>query len=99
MSETEVRDIFYSSSPTLSNTHVIAEEMCVLAPVITRMTNSSLVSGCVPDNWKIAPIIPLIKKLGLEIAHGNFRPVSNIPFISKIAEKAVIPQVLDREVG
>ena len=59
------------------------------------MINSSLVSSCVPDNWKIAHIIPLIKKLGLELVHGNFRPVSNLPFISKIAERAVIPQVLD----
>ena len=38
---------------------------------------------------------PLLKKLGLDIIFENFRPVSNLPFVSKTAEKAVLGQLLD----
>jgi hypothetical protein len=58
------------------------------------MINFSLESICIPNNWKTAPVVPLIKKLDLELILENFRPVSNLPFISKIAEKAVISQLL-----
>ena len=100
VSETQVRDIISSSSNASCQldpipTSLLKKSVDVLAPIITRMVNSSLVSGCVPDNWKIALVLPLIKKLGLELVQENFRPVSNLPFVSKIAEKAVIPQVLD----
>ena len=47
----------------------------------------------VPDNWKSAIVKPLLKKSGLELTYKNFRPVSNLPFISKIAEKAVLSQL------
>ena len=59
------------------------------------MINSSLTSGVIPENWKLALVIPLLKKLGLELIFNSFRLVSNLPFISKTAEKVVIPQVLD----
>ena len=59
------------------------------------MINSSLTSGVIPENWKLAVVIPLLQKLGLELIFNSFRPVSNSPFISKTAEKVVIPQVLD----
>ena len=36
----------------------------------------------------------MIKKLGLELVFNSFRPVSNLPFVSKVAEKEVIPQLL-----
>ena len=64
-----------------------------LAPIFAKMINSSLTSGVIPENWKLALVIPLLKKLGL--IFSSFRPVSNLPFISKTAEKVVIPQVLD----
>ena len=100
-SDTEARNIFSSSSNASCQLDPISTwllKKCVdtqVAPIITRMINSYLVSSCVPDNWKIAISIPLIKKFGLELVHGNFRPVYNLSFISKIDEKAGIPQVLD----
>ena len=66
-----------------------------LAPILAKMTNSSLTSGVIPENWKLALVIPLLKKLGLELIFNSFCLVSNLPSISKTAEKIVIPQVLD----
>ena len=63
-----------------------------LLPVITRIINLSLQSGCFPLSWKEALVHPLLKKIGLEATFMNFRPVSNLPFISKLAERAVFEQ-------
>ena len=59
-----------------------------LLPVITDIVNMSLSSGKFPDSLKLALVKPLLKKLSLnpEI-HKNFRPVSNLSFLSKIIEK------------
>ena len=61
-----------------------------LLPVITYIVNTSLSSSEVPPVLKLALIISLIKKLLLdpEILK-NFRPVSNLTFISKLIERVV----------
>ncbi len=57
--------------------------------------NSSLISGCVPEELKIATVQPLLKKPSLNLAvENNYRPISKLPFISKIIEKAVAKQLL-----
>ena len=66
----------------------------VLAPPITEMVNLSLLSGHVPEYWRTAVVSPLLKKPGLDLVYKNFRPISNLPFISKIVEKAALPQLL-----
>ena len=37
---------------------------------------------------------PLLKKLGMALLDMNYRPVSNLPFISKIIEKYVAEQLV-----
>lgn len=64
----------------------------ILIPLITLIINLSLEQGCFPSEWKLAAIIPLIKKLGLELIFKSFRPVSNIYFLSKISEEVVAQQ-------
>ena len=66
----------------------------VLAPPITEMVNLSLLRGYVPENWRTAVVIPQLKKPGLDLVYKNFRPVSNLPFISKVVEKAALQQLL-----
>ena len=41
---------------------------------------------------KHAVIQPLLKKLDLELVMKNYRPVSNLPFLGKALEAAVIMQ-------
>ena len=57
---------------------------------ITSIMNVSLEQGVFLDSWKIAIIRPLLKKLGLELITSNYRPVSNLPFLSKVLEKIVL---------
>ena len=52
----------------------------------------SLKSGQFPVAWKEALVLPLLKKPGLDILFKNFRPVSNLPFVSKLTESAVYNQ-------
>ena len=55
----------------------------------------------IPSNWLLpwsvenALVKPLLKKLGLELVFPSFRPVSNLPFISKLTEKASVNQLND----
>ena len=62
----------------------------VLAPSITEIFNLSLLSGGVPEIWRTAVVILLLKKPGPDFVNKNFRPISNLSFISKVVEKAAL---------
>ena len=47
------------------------------------------------DNLKEALLRPLIKKNGLELVFTNFRPVSNLSYLSKLIERVVCGQLVD----
>ena len=65
-----------------------------LLPIICRIVNLSLQTSCVPDNLKHAIVNPLIKKQSLDKENfKNYRPVSNLSFISKLLEKVVMARV------
>ena len=49
-------------------------------------------SGMMPEQLKNAIVRPLLKKPGLELEKKNYRPVSNLPFLGKLIEGAVIKQ-------
>ena len=55
---------------------------------LTAIFNLSLSTGKVPDNLKIAKVIPIHKKDDKEI-FSNYRPVSVLPCFSKILERLV----------
>ena len=66
-----------------------------LLPCITHIINDSLISGDVPVCYKDALVKPLLKKPGLDFnILKNFRPVSNLPFLSKILEKVVLKRLI-----
>ena len=55
---------------------------------LAKLVNTSLTLRVfAATNWKTLIIRPLLKKLGLELILANYRPVSNILFISKMVEK------------
>ena len=61
-------------------------------PVITKIINLSLHLGVMPKELKHAHIRPLLKKPNLQHAKENYRPVSNLSFLGKAIESAVILQ-------
>ena len=66
----------------------------VVLPAITCIVKSSLSSGAFPSALECAIIRPVLKKQGLERdILTNYRPVSNLPFLGKVIEKAVSLQV------
>lgn len=61
-----------------------------LIPIITAIINKSLATSHVPSSFKKAMVRPLLKKPGLDKeVFKNYRPVSNLRFISKLLEKIV----------
>ena len=66
-----------------------------LLPVITDIVNRSLDEALMPNSLKTALIIPLLKKTNLDTEDfKNFRPVTNLPFVSKLIEKSVAVQLV-----
>ena len=62
------------------------------------LTIINLSSGVVPANLKHAVVQPLLKKkkMGLDpTVLANYRPISKLPFLSKILENIAYSQVMD----
>ena len=74
-------------------TPLLVKSIDALLPVITEIINLSLQSGYFPPVWKEALVLPILKKANLDLVYKNYRPVSNLSFISKVIERAVFLQV------
>ena len=67
-----------------------------LVSPITAILNLSLSSVTFPSALKHASISPLLKKPNLDPDDPNsYRPVSNLPFLSKLIERAIFIQLSD----
>jgi hypothetical protein len=67
-----------------------------IVPVLTNLINTALSTGQFPSSLKSAIVKPLLKKSSLDPQiYKNFRPVSNLPFISKVLEKVIASQLMD----
>ena len=64
-----------------------------ILPLITKIVNMSLGDGIFCREWKTTVVRPLLKKFGLELIFPNYRPVSNLTFISKVIEQCMLLQV------
>ena len=99
VSEEDVRKTILSSKPTTCPldpipTPLLISNLDILLPIITNFINDSLVSGIFPDIFKTAVVRPLLKKSNLDRNNlKNYRPVSNLSFLSKIIEKLVLQQI------
>ena len=94
MSEDDTKRLITSSNKKSSSldpipTKLVIECLDVLLPVITKMINLSLESGIFPCIWKEADVQPRLKKQGLEVLFENLRPISNLPYVSKLVERTV----------
>ena len=74
-------------------TNILKKILPVVCPLITKIVNTSLTDGEFSTKWKTAMVRPLIKKMGLDLIKQNFRLVSNLAFISKIVEWAMLLQL------
>ena len=74
-------------------TWLLKEHLELFGTILTDIVNSSLVDDEVSSNLKSALVRPLLKKLNLELEKKNYRPVSNLTFISKLVERCVVIQL------
>ena len=99
VTEDDVRAIIVKSKPTTCSldpipTPLLVENIDPLLPAVTQVVNESLVTGIFPTTFKTAVVKPLLKKRGLDQNNlKNFRPVSNLSFLSKVIEKVVLKQL------
>ena len=69
--------------------------MYILLTPITNIVNLSSESGSFPEVLKVSHITPLLKKPSLSKDDmKNYRPVSNLYFISKLIEKIISNRIL-----
>lgn len=64
----------------------------VILPYITHVINFSITSNYFPDAWKYAHIIPIPKKV-VSCDLKDYRPISILPFLSKVLERVVHRQL------
>ena len=77
-------------------TQFLKDHLDLFVPAITKLINYSLSSGIVPAKFKQALITPHIKKPYLDPnILKNYRPVSDLPFHSKVLERVVHTRLSD----
>ncbi len=96
--EEELYKLVKSSKPTTCRFIFPSKLLKAVLPEVIdpllAIIHSSLSLGYVPKNFKLAVIKPLIKKPQLDPKDlVNYRPISNLPFLSKILEKVVSSQL------
>ena len=65
-----------------------------LAPQINNIINSSITTKTFPVKWKLGKIIPILKSAqDSRLLPSSFRPISLLPTLSKLTERAVQKQV------
>jgi len=75
-------------------TSILKQCVSVLAPVVTEIINLSLSSGTFPSIFKQSVVSPLLKKPKLDKdSLTNYRPISNLSFLSKLTERIVKDRV------
>uniref|UniRef100_A0A8C5N4G9 Reverse transcriptase domain-containing protein n=1 Tax=Leptobrachium leishanense TaxID=445787 RepID=A0A8C5N4G9_9ANUR len=93
--EEEVNSLLSSSHLTTCPldpipSHLIPPLSSSLTPALTHIFNLSLSTGSFPSAFKHALVTPLLKKPSLDTnSPSNYRPVSLLPFTSKLLEKLV----------
>ena len=97
VSEVDIKKIVMSLSTKTCEldclpTSILKENLDLIVKPLTIIINKSLNSADFPLHWKCAIVRPLLKKPGLDLSYNNYRPVSNLSFISKVLEKTVLNQ-------
>ena len=70
------------------------ETVDLLLPFLTTLVNTSLMQGWLPASQNHAIVTPRLKRSGLDPNDmANFRPVSNLIFMSKVIERAAASQL------
>ena len=99
LSQSDVRNLVLNLSKKSCSldpmpTRLVVECLDTLLPVLTKIINLSLQTGKFHSGWKLALVRPVPKKPNAEMTFSNFRPISNLSYVSKLVEGAATAQIL-----
>ena len=63
-----------------------------MEPIITVLMNKIISCNVIPEQWKVAKVIPTYKKGNRQDAN-NYRPISNLCSVTKIFERLVLNRI------
>ena len=91
-----VKNLKNSKSTGLDNIDVGTIKLIIedILPALTHIINLSLTSLVFPNLWKLAKVIPLLKK-GDPLDPQNYRPVALLSILSKVLERVIFKQVVE----
>ena len=73
----------------------VKDNLQAFTPSIHHILNLSLQSGLFPDSLKHGRIAAILKSQNSDIeVYKNYRPVTTLPFLSKLLEKAASSQIV-----
>ena len=82
-----------SMGPDGISARILKEGVDSLSYALTKIFNKSLADSVVPDDWKLANVVPIHKKGDKEVVE-NYRPISLTSIVCRIMEKAVKHELL-----
>ena len=95
MVRSKLKGLKTTSSPGPDRIHprVLTEAADQLAEPLTVIYNKSIQSGCLPDDWKLGTVVPILKK-GDKSKPENYRPVSLTAIPCKVLESIIRDQLM-----
>ena len=101
LNDTEVNEVIdiikEFSNDKSSDFPIVVVKHCapiIIAPKLSRLYNSCMLSGSFPDDLKFGIITPVYKK-GQKDKIENYRPISTLPIFGKIFEKLLYSRIYD----
>ena len=76
------------------DTYIVKLIVDDILPAVTHIVNLSIQQSVFPSRYKVAKIIPLLKK-GDPLEAKNYRPVAILCILSKVIERVVFLQIVD----
>ena len=77
-----------AAGPDEIHGNVLKNCASTLAAPLTMLFNLSFVTGCIPDEWKLASVVPVHKK-GDKGSVENYRPISLTSLVMKVFERCI----------
>ena len=75
------------------NSRLLKDAAAVVAQPLTDIMNQSLRTGIIPVSWKKARVTPIYKDSN-PLSPSNYRPISILPVVMKVFERAVQQQLV-----
>ena len=98
ISENDVLKLLHGLGPNKASgidgisSRILKLSAAVISPSLTSIFNQSILTGIFPNDWKIARITPIFKSEAKD-EMTNYRPISVISVVAKIAEKLIYNQI------